>query len=131
MRAALDAPSVREAVAGRYWREVYVAAPVEGVTVEGFIDLLYETADGLVVVDYKTDAVPSEEDLAAAMERYRLQGAAYAMALQETLGRPVAACRFVFVQATGAAAEQQIADLSAALNAVRAIVGGLTEKIET
>ena len=30
VRAALDAPSVREAVAGRYWREVYVAAPVEG-----------------------------------------------------------------------------------------------------
>ena len=44
VKAALDAPSVREAIAGRYWREVYVAAPVEGVTVEGFIDLLYETS---------------------------------------------------------------------------------------
>ena len=118
VKAALDAPSVREAVAGRYWREVYIAAPVEGVTVEGFIDLLYETADGLVVVDYKTDTVPSEEDVAAAMKRYRLQGAAYALALQETLGRPVAACRFVFVQATGAR-EREVPDLTAATAAVR------------
>jgi ATP-dependent helicase/nuclease subunit A len=117
--AALNAPSLREAVAvGRYWRELYVAAPADGVTVEGFIDLLYETPDGLVVVDYKTDVVPGEADLDAAVARYRLQGAAYALALQEALGRPVARCVFVFVQPRGAR-EQTIDDLEAAVAEVR------------
>jgi ATP-dependent helicase/nuclease subunit A len=119
-RAAMDAPSVQEAVrsGGRYWRELYVSAPVDGMTVEGFIDLLYETPDGLVVVDYKTDVVPGEAELDAAMERYRLQGAAYALALQEALGRPVARCVFVFVQASGAR-ERDIEDLPAAVEAAR------------
>ena len=118
--AALNAPSVREAVAsqGRYWREVYVGAPVEGVTLEGFIDLLYEGPDGLVVVDYKTDVVPSEADLDAALARYRLQGAAYVLALEETLGRPVARCVFVFVRA-GDVREHALENLPAAVEEVR------------
>ena len=120
VRAALDAASVREAVAGeRYWRELYVAAPVDGVTVEGFVDLLYETPDGLVVVDYKTDAVPSETEIEAAVNRYRLQGAAYALALEEALDRTVARCVFVFVQ-PAAAREREISDLPAAKEQVRA-----------
>ena len=58
---ALDAPTVRAAVdGGRYRRKVYVGAVVDNVLVEGFIDLLYEDADGYVVVDYKTDALPDE-----------------------------------------------------------------------
>ncbi|OGO49629.1 MAG: hypothetical protein A2148_12180 [Chloroflexi bacterium RBG_16_68_14] len=118
--AALAAPSVQEAVAsgGRYWRELYVSAPVEGVTVEGFIDLLYETPDGLVVIDYKTDRVPDEAELEAAMARYRLQGAAYALALEEALGRPVARCVFVFVRAPQAR-EEAVEDLPAAIADVR------------
>jgi len=119
VKAALEAPSVREAVAlGRYWREVYVAAPVEGVTVEGFIDLLYEAESGLVIVDYKTDVVPGEADLEAAMGRYRLQGAAYALALEAALGRAVAGCKFVFVRAPEPR-ERAIEDLPEAIAAVR------------
>ena len=119
--AALQAPSVREALASRerYWRELYVSAAVDGVTVEGFIDLLYEAPEGLVVVDYKTDVVPGEAELDAAMARYRLQGAAYALALQEALGRPVERCVFVFVQPSGAR-ERAIDDLPAAMELVRA-----------
>ena len=119
--AALASPSVREALASRerYWRELYVSAAVDGVTVEGFIDLLYEAPDGLVVVDYKTDVVPGEAELDAAMARYRLQGAAYALALQEALGRPVERCVFVFVQPSGAR-ERAIDDLPAAMDLVRA-----------
>ena len=37
--------------------EVYVGAPVAGATLEGFVDLLIDGPDGLIVVDYKTDAV--------------------------------------------------------------------------
>jgi ATP-dependent helicase/nuclease subunit A len=119
VRAALQAPSVREAMdGGRYWREVFVATPVDEVTIEGFIDLLYETEAGLVVVDYKTDVVPGEAELEAAMARYRLQGAAYATALQEALGRPVSSCRFVFVQASGAR-ERAVDDLPQAISDVR------------
>jgi ATP-dependent helicase/nuclease subunit A len=116
--AALEAPSVREAVGGRYWREVYVAVPVDGVVLEGFIDLLYETEGGLVIVDYKTDAVPGGDELARAMTRYRLQGAAYALAVERALGKPVVACRFVFVQ-PAEAREQPIEDLPAAMAGVR------------
>jgi ATP-dependent helicase/nuclease subunit A len=116
---ALDAPALREAVAGdRYWRELYVAAPVEGMTLEGFIDLLYETSEGLVVVDYKTDVVPDAAKLEEALARYRLQGAAYAVALQEALGRPVARCVFVFTEAAGAQ-ERAIEDLPGAMAEVR------------
>ena len=119
VRAALDAPSVREAVAGeRYWRELYVAAPVDNVTVEGFVDLLYETPAGLVVVDYKTDAVPGEAELDAALDRYRLQGAAYALALEAALGRVVARCVFIFVQPS-VARERAIDDLATAKELVR------------
>jgi len=119
-QAALEAPSVRAAGAGgRYWRELYVAAPIEGITLEGFIDLLVEGPEGLVVIDYKTDAVPDERDLIEALQRYRLQGAAYALAAQEALGRPVARCVFVFAQARGAR-EREIEDLAGAIEDVRA-----------
>ena len=110
VRAALGSSSVRAAVeSGRYWREVYVAVPIEGVMIEGFIDLLYETPEGLVVVDYKTDRLPSEAELNAALERYRLQGAAYALALNEALRRAVARCRFVFVSPAGCV-EREVAE---------------------
>ncbi|MCC7366179.1 MAG: UvrD-helicase domain-containing protein [Dehalococcoidia bacterium] len=122
-RAALRAPAVREAVAGgRYWREVYVAAPIDGIIVEGFIDLLYETPEGFVVVDYKTDSVGSDAEVEAAMARYRLQGGAYALALgalQEQLGRPVARCVFVFVRGSEPR-EATVASLPEAVAAVRA-----------
>ncbi|MCH7717938.1 MAG: hypothetical protein IIB21_00570, partial [Chloroflexi bacterium] len=71
------------------------------------------------VVDYKTAGVPGEAELDAAMARYRLQGAAYALALQEALGRPVERCVFVFVQPSGAR-ERAIDDLPAAMDLVRA-----------
>ena len=89
--------------------------------VEGFIDLLYESAEGLVVVDYKTDAVRSPAEVDAAVNRYRLQGATYAVALADTLERDVAAVRFVFT-CGGQAVERDIDDLAAAITEVRALV---------
>ncbi len=111
-RTALDAPIVRAAVAtGRYWREIYVGAPVEGRVLEGFVDLLVEEDDGYVVVDYKTDQAATEEELDAKLERYRLQGAAYALALEPVLDKPVTRCVFVFLRPDGAV-ERSIADLA-------------------
>jgi ATP-dependent helicase/nuclease subunit A len=123
VQSALDSGAVREAVAGRrYWRELYVAAPVGETTIEGFIDLLYEGPHGLVVVDYKTDAVRTDAEIDAALGRYRLQGATYALALSEALGKPVTRCVFVFVRRGRGAEEREIEDLPAAMDDVRAVL---------
>ncbi|MGE5597146.1 MAG: PD-(D/E)XK nuclease family protein, partial [Hyphomicrobiales bacterium] len=121
-RVALSSPSVRQAVSGRHWREVYVGAEVDGKVIEGFIDLLYDTPEGLVVLDYKTDSVASDAEIDEAMTRYRLQGAVYALALEQlagSIGRPVAGCVFVFLRGTEAR-ERRVNDLSAAIAEVRA-----------
>jgi ATP-dependent exoDNAse (exonuclease V) beta subunit len=124
-RAALTSPVVLEAVAsGRVWKEVYVGAPIggpDGVVVEGYVDLLFETPEGLVVVDYKTDRV--DGDPGAHIARYRIQGAAYATALEEALSRRVRRCVFVFV-GTGRPIECEIPDLPDAVAEVRARVSG-------
>jgi ATP-dependent helicase/nuclease subunit A len=98
-RVALESNTVRRAVAsGRWWREVPVAAPLGDTVLEGFIDLLFEEDDGLVVVDYKTDALESAEEITKSMQRYRLQGGAYALALEKAAGRPVKEVVFIFLQ---------------------------------
>ncbi len=120
-RAALSAPVVREAIAsGRVWREVPVGVEIDGTVLEGFVDLLFEASDGLTVVDYKTDRSDPDE----VARRYRLQGAAYAAALEEILGRGVARCVFVVV-GEGHAEQVEIPDLAAAVEEVRAL---LTER---
>ncbi len=99
---------------------MYVAADIDGMVVEGFIDLLYETADGLVIVDYKTDEAGTDEQVSAALERYELQGAAYALALERAMpGRRVADCLFVFVRPSR---QERIADLADAMHRVRKLL---------
>jgi len=118
--SARTSPSIVAAVAtGRYWRELYVGVPIGGMLVEGFIDLLYESPDGLVVVDYKTDSVRDEAAIDATMERYRLQGAAYALALERALGRPVARAVFVFTEPR---AEREVTDLPGAKAEIEALL---------
>ena len=122
VRAALESDPVREALScGRYWRELYVGAPVGDRTLEGFIDLLFAGPDGYVVVDYKTDAVVTDADLDRAVERYRLQGATYALAVHRALDVPVARCVFLFLRADGAVA-REVHDLDAAMGEVEALV---------
>lgn len=130
-RAAVHSDVVRTAISHRHWRELYVAAPIphddgDGghTVVEGFVDLLYDDGDQLVIVDYKTDAVRSDADAAAAVERYRLQLAAYALALEHTTGRTVGEAVLLFV-AGGTARPQWISDLEAAKSAVREALGAV------
>jgi len=97
-RAALASPVVKRAVAARrLWREVPVAAPLDGHIIEGIIDLLFEEADGLVVVDYKTDALDAGET-GDAVDRYRIQGGVYALALEKATGQPVKEVVFLFLR---------------------------------
>ena len=64
-----------------HWREVYACTPVGDRLLEGYVDLLYRGADGLVVVDHKTAATTDPAELDRRVRGYRLQGAAYALAV--------------------------------------------------
>ena len=117
-RSALASDAVHLAAKAVSHREIYVGAPVGDRVIEGYIDLLVETPDGLVIVDYKTDTVASEADVDAKLAAYELQGAAYAVALEVSTGMPVVDCRFVFCRPSGAI-ERRVADLAAAKDRVR------------
>ena len=101
-RAALSSSVASAASKARYWRELYVGAPLDGVTLEGYIDLLYESDDGLVLVDWKTDAIDVRREPAEAVARYGEQISGYARVLEATLGRPVARAVLVFLSETEA-----------------------------
>ena len=58
----------------------------ELVLVQGIIDLYYEDAEGLVLLDYKTDSVTEARQL---LERYQTQMDLYARALASATGKPV------------------------------------------
>ena len=128
-RSALATDVVRDAVANGYRREMYVAAPVDGRIVEGYVDLVFRTKSGsvperesgLVVVDYKTDAWATDADLDIKVARYRLQGASYALALAEATGERVARCVFLFLAPSGAVARDVIG-LDAAVDEVRELL---------
>ncbi len=119
--SVLAAPTVHAAAHAGWpcWRELPVGAMVDGVLLEGFVDLLVRTPDGLVVVDYKTDRAPGDEELDARAAHYTPQGAAYALALEEVLHEPVVRCLFVFARPP-VAAERAVIDLPGALRSVRA-----------
>jgi ATP-dependent exoDNAse (exonuclease V) beta subunit len=118
---ALGSPSVREAAVSPHWREVYACTPVDGRLLEGYIDLLYRVADGLVVVDYKTAASSSEADLGRRVEGYRLQGASYALSVAAATGEPVVRVTFVFLTPDGAI-ERHLSELPQAVAHVRSLV---------
>ncbi|HEY1829845.1 MAG TPA: UvrD-helicase domain-containing protein [Acidimicrobiales bacterium] len=123
VQVALTSGVIQRAVAsGKYWREVYVGVPIGDRVLEGFVDLVIETAEGLVVVDYKTDrSSPDQSEQVA--ERYRLQGAAYALGLERSLGRPVSACIFLLLGAEQAY-EVELSDLPAAVAEVEKLLLG-------
>ena len=113
-RTAVDSDVVRrlasQLAAGQanYYREVFVSAPLNGGLVEGFIDLLIDGPDGMVVVDYKTDSLDTEQEVADATRRHRLQMGLYAWATQEVTGKPVTEAVLLFLRPK---AEQSFTDV--------------------
>jgi ATP-dependent exoDNAse (exonuclease V) beta subunit len=89
-----------------------VAAPVGGTVLDGFIDLLFEEDGGLVVVDYKTDTLETEEEIAERVRHHRLQAGAYALTVQAATRRTVKEVVFLFLQPKG---EASVPDLPAAI----------------
>ena len=97
VQVALESEAVKRAVSSqRLWREVPVAAPIGNGFIHGFIDLLFEESDGLVIVDYKTDYITAD-DLSAKAEQYLLQGEAYAYAMQKATGKKVKDVIFLYL----------------------------------
>ncbi len=121
IRSALTAPTVRRAAERPSWRELYVAMPAggHGGVVEGYIDLLVEEPDGLVVADFKTDLLTTEAEIDRALAGYELQAATYAVALEHITDQRVIDCRFLFVGTDGVT-ERSVVDLDAAMARVRA-----------
>jgi ATP-dependent helicase/nuclease subunit A len=103
-QAAIDSDTVKSAAQRRHWREVYIGVPYETGVLEGYIDLLYDDDDGLVVVDYKTDAWRNEAELDTKVERYSVQLQAYADAVRTAVGREVAGAILLFLRPVGAVA---------------------------
>ena len=84
VQSALRSPVIRLAGTCRHWKEVPIVADVEGRIVEGVIDLLVDTSDGLIVIDYKTDQVRSGTERDERTAAYAPQITAYAKALAST-----------------------------------------------
>lgn len=71
--------------AEKYWPQL---EPGETVLMQGVVDCFFDTPQGLVVVDFKSDRV-TQETVAQRAENYRPQLEAYADALSTLLLRPV------------------------------------------
>jgi hypothetical protein len=130
-RSALAAPCVAEAASGDHWREVYVGVPFGDTVLEGYIDLLYRRADGLVVVDHKTDRIDAGDGAgpfpAAKFAAYRRQLAAYAVAVERATGEQVVAALLVLCSPPGGQ-EVAITDLRAAMDEVTALLDSPPER---
>uniref|UniRef100_UPI003D714B9A PD-(D/E)XK nuclease family protein n=1 Tax=Cellulomonas sp. Y8 TaxID=2591145 RepID=UPI003D714B9A len=83
-----DSELVRRAATREHWRETYVGTlRDDGTVLEGYVDLIYRDVDGnLVIVDYKTDAVPAG-GLPSRVAYYTPQIAAYVECLRDATGQ--------------------------------------------
>jgi ATP-dependent exoDNAse (exonuclease V) beta subunit len=102
VRSALASEVIQRAAAREHWRESYVGTlQPDGTVLEGFVDLIYREDDGtLIIIDYKTDAIPAAA-LDARVAHYAPQLQAYSDILPDT-GRPI----LLFLAPTTAHAHQ-------------------------
>ncbi|CAN5522796.1 hypothetical protein BH20ACT2_BH20ACT2_24030 [soil metagenome] len=128
VEAALGSDVVRAAATRPHWREVYACTPVGDRLLEGYVDLLYRSDDGLVVVDHKTAATDDPAELDRRVAGYCLQGAAYALAVGQATAEPVVRVTFLFLTPAGAV-ERDLTDLPAAVADVQRLVRTGTELV--
>ncbi|MGI9030250.1 MAG: UvrD-helicase domain-containing protein, partial [Ilumatobacteraceae bacterium] len=122
-RSALAAPIVRTAAGGaEHWRELFVVAELCGKVLEGYVDLLVRTDDGLVIVDYKTDRWRDADDRAARADRYRRQLAAYGVALGRLLPERIAGGVLVWCRPDGPAVQRPVERWEEAMTEVEGVL---------
>jgi ATP-dependent exoDNAse (exonuclease V) beta subunit len=106
VESALGSEVVKGAAEREHWRETYVGTiRKDGTVLEGFVDLVYREDDGsLVIVDYKTEAIPAGA-VESRVAYYRPQLDTYARA-QEDAGavRPRTKLLFLHPGSAGVAA---------------------------
>ncbi len=98
VQSALDSPLLKRAAEREHWRETYVGTVIDGTLVEGYVDLLYRDDDGLVIVDFKTDAAVTDE----ALQAYATQLSVYSRAVSDAAGEPVTGLALLFLRPDGA-----------------------------
>lgn len=74
--------------AHRVYPSLSADAADEPVLIQGVIDCLFEDADGVVLLDYKTDRIYMKQWEQAA-ERHRFQLELYAEAIESVIGKPI------------------------------------------
>jgi len=88
----------------------YTLLRVDGRTEVGYIDLLYrevQSSAGWVIVDFKTDTIQSEGELALLVEQYTRQARRYTQAVRSLLGS-VDAVKLCFLDACGQVAVVEV-----------------------
>ncbi len=75
----------------------YPEAAGEELLLQGVVDCCLIEEDGLTIIDYKTDRVKTDAEIAERAEHYRGQLAAYREALSRILGKPVRRCVLFFL----------------------------------
>ena len=128
VRHALAAAVVQEAAQAPHWREVYACTPIGDRLLEGYVDLLYRSPAGLVVVDHKTSATDHPAELDRRVAGYRLQGAAYALAVGRATAEPVVRVAFLFLTPKGAVT-RELTDLEVAVAEVERLVAAGEELV--
>ncbi|MFZ6005435.1 MAG: UvrD-helicase domain-containing protein [Actinomycetota bacterium] len=128
VESALASPVVRAAAQAPHWREVYACTPIGDRLLEGYVDLLYRGPDGLIVVDHKTSASADPDELDRRVAGYRLQGAAYAVAVGRATGEPVVRVVFLFLTPQGTV-ERELGDLAGAMDDVERLVAAGQELV--
>jgi ATP-dependent helicase/nuclease subunit A len=88
----------RARAARRAIREVPFALGANGRVLEGFVDLVVQTDDGIEIVDWKTDQI-SPADVPERLRQYELQAGLYAHGLESATGIKVRAITYVFAHA--------------------------------
>ena len=68
------------------FRSLEESSSQEMMLIQGIIDVFFEEADGIVLLDYKTDKVSCGQELE---DRYQAQMELYQEALARALGKPV------------------------------------------
>lgn len=97
-RCALESEAASRArVAPRALREAPFAVRLGETVLEGFVDLIIDTPDGIEIVDWKTDRVTADE-VTDRLRSYELQAGLYTLGVEAATGRPVRRVTYVFVQ---------------------------------
>ena len=77
--------------------EIYGTAAGEQLLLQGVVDCCLEEAEGLVIIDYKTDRVRTAQEIEARGKRYRGQILSYARAMERIHGKKVKQCLLYFI----------------------------------